>query len=365
MVYYLFLFVLFLFSLCFGFNGNTSKTKSYKHTALFVGFLIVLFGGLRYQVGADWGAYLEEYNILTSWDAIINSRYEKLYGLSNLLANCIGLSYSFFVFAFFVISFGIKYKTFKSFSPNIFLSVLIYFYTVFINYDINGIRQGMALALTFFSIKYICNRQLFRFLLCCTVAIGFHNSAIFFIPAYWLYNLKFDFKSYKSIIVVIAVILVAIPLRITIESYVATYLAAEELLNHYSVYMTSDYNVGGSIITAGTIQRIVIFIIYAFSLNANSGKNTNFELFLAKAYFAGLVIFIFLSFSMEYASRLSFCYKIMETLMMPIAIMKVPKNSKIIELMIVFIFAIISMYQALHLPNQGFLLPYQNQLLLF
>ena len=327
--------------------------------------VMVLFGGFRFNVGADWEPYLIDYNSIYSWDDVLNSRLEKLFCISILFSNKVKFSYLVFVPVFFFFSFFFKYRIFKSLSPNFFLSVLIYFYTVFLIYDINGIRQGMSLALTLYSIKYIESRRVWIFLLFCLLAIGFHYSAFFFIPAYWLYNFKFDITKIKAIITIIVVIIVAIPIRIVVQGYTSSYLEAEQMLSHYSAYMGSDYNVGSSIITAGTIQRIAIFLIYVFSLGISKNRNSIFELFLSKAYFLGIIIFVFFSFSMEYAARLSFCYKIMETLMIPIAIQKVSKRAKVIILSVVLFFAVFSIYQSLHLPNQGYLLPYHNQIINF
>lgn len=229
----------------------------------------------------------------------------------------------------------------------------------------NGIRQGLALSISLFSIIFVVNRNLKLFLLCSAIALGFHNSSLFFIPAYWLYNYNIKLSKGKTFVLVLLILLLAIPLREYVKEGAVSVLFVDEALNHYSDYLSDDYNIDSSIISMGTLQRLIILFIYVVALSIKTQKVTNFEYFLARAYFLGLVIFVFFSFSMEYAARLSFCYKILETLMVPIAFRRFSGGYKYIIYVVVFGFAFISLYQFLNLPEHGYLLPYHNQLFNF
>lgn len=365
MVYYSFLFLLAFSALVFNFSPKREKSKGYEVVSIFFFFLFIFFGGFRYEVGADWLPYSVYFGEIKTWTDVLESRREKLYETVVLVFNKANLSYLTFVPVFFATSFFIKYKVFQRYSCNIFLSLIIYFYTVFVVYDLNGIRQGMSLAITLYSLKYIISRRPYKFLFCILLAIGFHYSALFFVPAYWLYAIKLVLTRKKTIILICILIIIAIPLRVIIQQYTSAYLEADQLLNHYSTYLDTDYNVGSSIISMGTIQRLIIFIIYIFAVNKSKSNITQFEMFLGKAYFLGIIIFVFFSFSMEYAARLSFCYKFLETIMLPIAVQKASKDERVTILFIIFFFATFSIYQSLHLPNQGYLLPYHNQLFNF
>lgn len=362
MIYYLIIVLLFIYSLKYEGKRDSLKTN-YNKSSVFIFIILIFIGGFRYQVGADWGPYSIGYSELIDWSSVWLSRKEKLFCISVLLSNKVHLSFDLFIAIFFIVAFTIKYKIWRKYSPNIFVSLLIYFYTVFMIYDINGIRQGMALSLTLLSIPFICKRKLLPFLALCIVSIGFHSSSLFFIPAYWLYNWRISVSKYKALFYIGLLIVVAVPLRLLIQNYTTTFLAADDLLNHYSTYMDSDYNVGGPVLSFGAIQRLIIFFIYIYSLGKTANHNTEFELFLAKSYLIGIIIFVLFSFAMEYAARLSFCYKILETLMVPIALSKIAKDKKLIVFSIIFVFAIFSIYQFLNLPHQGYLLPYRNQII--
>lgn len=362
MIYYLIISLLILYSLKYEGKQETLK-NSYNKSAVFISILIVIIGGFRYKVGADWEPYSIDYSEIIDWSSVWFCRKEKLFCISVLFSNIAHLSYTLYIALFFTVSFTLKFKIWRKYSPNIFVSILIYYYTVFMIYDINGIRQGMSLSLTLLSIPFICQRKILPFLALCIVATGFHYSSIFFIPAYWLYGWRISISKYRAILFISLLIVVAVPLRLIIQTYTSSYLAADELLNHYSTYMDDDYNVGGSILSFGTIQRIIIFFIYIYAFSKTKNNYSDFELFLAKCYFTGIVIFVLFSFAMEYAARLSFCYKILETIMVPIALKKNTKAQKVIVFSIIFIFAIFSIYQFLNLPHQGYLLPYSNQII--
>ena len=360
MIYYTIIFVLFILSLFTSKSTKAIKKEKYVGLSVLVYIFFVVFGGFRYEVGADWSPYMYFYNNVKSLSAVFEVREEKLFGLTELLAQQLKLSYPLFVALFFMVSFHIKYKAIKNYTPDLFLSLLIYFYTVFIIYDINGIRQGMALGITLYSIKYIEARKLKYFLLLILVAIGFHYSSIFFLPAYWLYNYKLTTS--KAVIGIVVVILIAIPLRLLLQEEVLGLLAKSENFNRYSVYTEDNYNVTSSVVSMGTIQRLVIYFTYIIVLRTSSKLPSRFENFLGNSYFVGIIIFIMFSFTMEYAARLSFCYKFLEVLMVPIAIKKVTKTNSVPIYFIVLAIAFISIYNLLNLPEHGYLLPYKNSI---
>lgn len=363
MIYYIFLFLLGLSAIIYGVSPDRRKLASYRTLSIFFFFLFIFVGGFRYEVGADWEPYSIFFSDIKTWDDVLSSRMEKIYELMVLIFNKLDLSYVMFVPTIFTLSFFVKYKVFQRYSSNIFLSLVIYFYTVFIIYDMNGIRQGMALALSLYSIRFIVERDFKLFLLTSIIALGFHTSSVFFIPAYWLYDINQRLTNTKTLLLIGIVVILAIPLRVILKDNVLEFLIADDLLNHYSTYSSGDYNVDSSIISMGTIQRLIILFIYIYSINIVEDSTSQFEMFLARAYFTGIVIFVFFSFSMEYAARLSFCYKFLEVLMIPIAVQKmISVKKKLIVFFVVISFSAISIYQYLSLPEHGYLLPYQNQI---
>lgn len=64
------------------------------------------------------------------------------------------------------------------------------FYTIFGLFQMTGVRQSMAMAVLMFAFEYVKERRIVRYLLFIGIAYLFHQSAIVFLPVYWLSRRK-------------------------------------------------------------------------------------------------------------------------------------------------------------------------------
>lgn len=113
------------------------------------------------------------------------------------------------------------------------LSIFIY------TFILQGLRQSIAMSIILLSLKYIYNRDLLKFILLVALATLFHQSAIIFLIAYPLYNLKVS-KLYFWIIGIsfaaariIPSVVIALLSRFAGDSRFAGYLEGRS--NMYSV----------------------------------------------------------------------------------------------------------------------------------
>ncbi len=79
-------------------------------------------------------------------------------------------------------------------SKNKMLSLIVYMSFNFYYYTFITLRQSAAYGIILLSYKYIEERKLIKFLLIVLLAFSFHKSALIFLPAYWLFNRKFNYK---------------------------------------------------------------------------------------------------------------------------------------------------------------------------
>lgn len=80
---------------------------------------------------------------------------------------------------------------------------LFIFYFVFYNATLNAMRQYIAIAIVFFSSRYIEKKKIIKFLICIILALGFHKSSILCISFYPLYHLFKDNKRKKLKIILV------------------------------------------------------------------------------------------------------------------------------------------------------------------
>lgn len=356
MIYYIIILILTLFSVYLQFNPKKSEIRALS----IVSFLFILaLGGLRYRVGADWYSYENLFNAVRKLSDVFSAREEKLFMLFLYGCKKIANSYSFFVFFLFAISFYLKFKTITKYSPDIFISLIIYFYTLLLIYDLNGIRQGMAMAIVLASLSPILDKKLLQFISLIIIATFFHTSAILFLPFYWLSRINI---SKRALFIVIAVsLIISIPIRSLIENNsIVQSLLALDSFSHYSTYLTNE-NTGRdvSIISIAVFQRIFIFSLFFINYNKIIVRE-DLKLLLFNGYFIAIIIFIFLSFSAEFASRLSFYYKSLEIFMVPIIITSQKRISNRIILVLIFVMlSLLGTYRILEIPKGG-LIPYNS-----
>lgn len=355
MIYYFVLILLAFFSLYHLSNLNRNQNR-YLRLVSFLLFIIV--GGLRYSVGTDWPQYEATFNTLDSVGGIFTAREEKLFMVFMFITKKILNSYVFFTFTFFSVAFYLKYVIFKKYSTDIFLSLIIYFFTLFLIYDLNGVRQGMALALVFLSIPYLLNKKPFLFILIVIIGSLFHVSSLIFLPFYWIANLKISKK--KMIVIVVASLLVSMPIRALIENnaYLQLILAMDSF-SHYSFYVTDDIAARDvSIVSIAVFQRLFIFVLFILNYDKIDASD-DLKALLLNGYFVSVLLFVFLSFSADLAARSSFYYKSLEILMIPLIVTCQAKLTNRMILFAIFVlFAIVGANRILEIPNGG-LIPYQ------
>ena len=89
---------------------------------------------------------------------------------------------------------GFFYAAIWKQSSNCLLSVLLFFITGVYFDSYNALRQYIAVAIIIFAYAYLFNGEFKKYVIAIGAAFLFHYSAIMMIPAYFMRNIKLDFK---------------------------------------------------------------------------------------------------------------------------------------------------------------------------
>lgn len=149
-------------------------------------------------VGTDTISYLSGFNLTlyTRWQDIFNFNIQGL--VYNFERGFIALSkfitlftddftvYSFIIYAIMIIP---LYIFIKKHSVMPFLSIILFINLGFLNFYFSGMRQAIAFSIVLLSYDYIIKRKILKFLLIIVIASLIHQSALFFIPAYFLFHI--------------------------------------------------------------------------------------------------------------------------------------------------------------------------------
>lgn len=246
-----------------------------------------------------------------------------------------GLGFYSFLFTINIFSLLLISKAFRRYSPYIALSWFIYF-ALYLGYNHTILRQGIAIALTTYSLRYILNKDRTRYLICVILSCLFHSSAVLFMPIYWLVDV-FNRRKWIYILVSVSFPLIFLDTSILIAKIGGLFGLPEGLVYAYFNSQSDTFERAG--MSIGVIVKLVGFIMFGLG----TSNNNRLHQILFNIYGVYLILYFPLaSVSMLSARGLDY-YKIIETIMLPIAIY----NTKYISNKIIFtLFVIVYMTYA-------------------
>ena len=178
-IYIITLLLLFLFSFL---EIRCDLTKKQKRIMKVILFVILIFQvGFRWKTGTDWNPYLNHFNnTFELSDTLISilSGFEPGYAFFVLFVKKLSDDYTVFLVAHSLIYYFFVFQAFKRITPFYFISLMIFYVTTLGVMGSN--RQLFALAISLYSLKYVINKNTFKFFLLIGIAFLFHSSAILF-----------------------------------------------------------------------------------------------------------------------------------------------------------------------------------------
>jgi hypothetical protein len=264
--------------------------------------IIIIIGGLRYEIGADWFSY----------NRIFNNSGENIeigFAIFINIVKFVYSSYLLFIFLVFLISFLIKTLIFKKLSYSFYISLLLYFGLWFFVYDINGIRQGLAIGLIAVSTYYAYKRMLLHYLLWLFAAISIHQSAIVFVPFYLLVGC--NIKKIPMLIMLLLIIFLQASGRINnMMNNIIVYFIGKSFNEKFISYSLNKLYNENILLSFTSFHRIFIFFIVLFFTERM--YDTRMKNMYRNAAFLSIIIY-FLFCNVEIiATRLSLYYRFME-----------------------------------------------------
>jgi hypothetical protein len=325
--------------------------------SIFVYFSIIsliLFAGLRYNVGVDYGAYVKIYSLIErniAFEGMVGVPSEKGYVLLVKLLLVLGAEQQLLFLIFAIITQIFTYKFIKHNSINIVYSILIYLCLgPFFLGGLNLIRQAAAVALFAYITKYIISKNFFKYFIYIIIGtLFFHTSLILMLPFYFFLNINYSKK--KILIIIILEILL---------SKVIIYLIN---LTPYKIYFIMKFNNATNITTVFYFG--ISIMVYLFIQNvANNNIVKNMLLFSILLQMLG---FIDKSFAPEIIYRMNYYFFVSIIVLMPEMFKNIKnKNLRIAFKMVMFIaFSIIFFRTALIKGADYKLIPYNINLKIF
>lgn len=208
--------------------------KNYTIQDYIVILLLGLICGLRYNVGTDYALYTRMYNHI-NWFPRVEVAFKKIIETFNMFDFPASVFFFFFSFLTIIIIYiSIKKRT-KYPAETLFLFITMGFYAL----QFNIIRQMLAVAIVLYSIKYIQEKKIIKYILCILVAYLCHSTAIIMIPFYFISNIKFTKMQ------MIFLLLIMFGLSFMYEPLLNFVTTHSELYSVYSITNNYTYIKGG------------------------------------------------------------------------------------------------------------------------
>lgn len=175
--------------------------------------LFCIMGFRSVNIGHDSVAYFNRYLLYLDMPWFPDYGYSEV----GFRIFCKALSYFsqhpqiMFITSSAIIVFAVVRLIYK-YAPNAFLGVLVYLTFGRFMFELGGIRQGLAMALSAFAFDAVVERRFLKFFLLIALASLFHVSAWLLLVMYPLYNVKLSAKLVFRIAILVVVLFFATPL---------------------------------------------------------------------------------------------------------------------------------------------------------
>jgi hypothetical protein len=188
-IYFVLLFLwLFFYLIISSLSNHKENSKLRKWYTVISGGLLFLIMGLRhFTVGGDLKQYLAIYNSIPTVlsDNLFSNSEWGYYVFIKILKMLSVNDQGYIIIISLVISFSFSVFFYK-YSRNLFLSFFLHLTIGLFSMSMSGIRQTIAICLILLAFKYLLNNRLFGFIFAVLLASTFHNTALVFLPVYFL-----------------------------------------------------------------------------------------------------------------------------------------------------------------------------------
>ncbi len=295
---------------------ETKYRKAYCVYAVLSALPFVIVSSVRNKVGTDWYIYDEYFHAINEGT---NSFREPLFNLLNRIIYLFTDDSQLLFVAVAIITLSFTFVAIYQQSKYIPFSIILYFLSTIYFNSLNQMRQAIAMSIFLYASKFIWNKNWKKYMLWMLVAVGFHISALIYIPVYFLYGWKAEIKKH---IVLFGIVLVSMPvLKVVIVALIK--------LTPYAWYFDSAYS-SNDFLLAGFLISLVLLVFheyYNYSGNLNDDLQFHFMVNMQWLCVVSLLCTAFI----PQVSRISSALEIIAILAIPkMALFEKKRNQRII-----------------------------------
>lgn len=315
-----------IISLILIYLSQKTKNKIQSNVLILVTILLLsIVAGIRYGIGTDYlkvyYPYFLEIKSGSTWDS---NRIEIGYYLLNKIVVLINGSFPLvmlitsFITNYFFIKGILNFKDKISVTVAMFVYLFLYYLQTY-----NLIRQYIACSIIFFSIKFLMEKNIKKFVIFVLIASLFHKTAMIFLIVPFLIKI-YAYKDNKVIRYISYFVLLVVILNF---QKLGNILLDSDNLKYYSGYLTEKENSG---ITIGFfIRGLPIIIPYVFLNKTISNQKDIF--FMFSLTIIGCIINLLAYLTSTYGQRLAIYFTIFQIIVIAYFSKNISKDKFIIK----------------------------------
>ena len=319
------------------FMGNMNNAKRKKTFLILCGIAIAFVMGFRsrYTGTRDTEMYGIAFDSL-KWSNIGLIDYLRQSMSANIVFSELGFSayiwlvakifptYRYLLIITAIINIALTMRFIYKYSENALLSVIMFITLGLFTFNMNGLRQSVAMSICLLAYDFIEKKKFVPFLLVVLLAMSFHKSAIFFALTYFIIFMKPKWN-YTMFFIGLLVLFV---------------LFADNLTIIYDALTSEDYAGAEGFDSGGIVTVLIYILVIAFALISKDKikKGTVFNCILLSL--VGLILYLARFFSVQIYERVSYYFYYFIILLLPSAIKKYEVKSQTLINTVVIILSI-------------------------
>lgn len=276
---------------------------------------------MRYGIGTDYFSYKRIFENINNG---LGSRTEIGYNLINYIIGHMGgnIQTVFFVVSFVTILF--IYLSLCEHKGKISVGIgMLVFMLLYYQMSYNVVRQVLAMAISLYSVKYIFNRQLIKFIGFTLLGASIHLSVICLFPFYFIYKFFGERKRVLVQLLFFSIIFILISNYDKILTPIINKIPELQYYNHYLV-KKEDISFG-----FGVVALNIPYIMPGIVFYKNIIKYENRFIFYYILMCVGFLLKFMGYFAANYANRIADVFFISVIIIIPYYIKMVRRNKEL------------------------------------
>lgn len=277
---------------------DTINSKKYIQNILTIAFIaiLIIISGTRYYLGGtDYYVYKNVFDSIPKLNEFFIN-YEVLdfnyttYGMEegylflNSLIKTLGFNFFGFTLIHSIVFYTLLFSNVKKYTNKIGIVLVIFLYKLFFYNTFISLRQSLTIAIFWYLIKYINEKQLIKYFIGCFICMKIHTASIVLFPIYFINKIKITKKLIIRLNIIFIPCILIDMVGINIYSFLEPILKYIQDPTVQSKVSGIVNNTGGGINLLHTLEYFIIMFLvienYEKVIKYDSKDNIVIKLFL-------------------------------------------------------------------------------------